>query len=325
MNNPDKKFILFQFLIRSVHSYTSPLFNWTRSWLYWRTLFVILHTDNFWAQSLTTSWILFFVDNPDQKFLLFRNLLGRVHSYSSTHFIWPSSWPGWRTLFVKLHTDTFFSAKFDNDMGELFVDNPDHFFLSQILLGSIRSYSGPRFIWKVLTRLKNTFCESAYRHFLSAKFDNDMNTFFRKQARSKNPSISEPTRTSTLLLYPSFHLTKFLTRLKNTFRETAYRHFFERKIWQRHEWVFRWQHRYLFFFQILLGSISSYSGPRFIWTSPWLDWWNTFCETAYRHFFERKVWQRHGWTFRWQPRSFFFLSQILLGSIRSYSGPRFIW
>ena len=142
---------------------------------------MILHTDKFWAHSLTTSWILFFVDNPDRKFLLFRNLLGRVHSYSSPHFTWPSSWPDWRTLFVKLHTDTFLSAKFENDMSEFFVVNTDNFF-----------------------------------------------------------SFSDSTGKHTLLFWPSFHLTKFMTRLKNTFRETAYRHFFERKIWQRHEYLFSW-------------------------------------------------------------------------------------
>ena len=201
MNNPDQKFILFQFLIRSVHSYTSPLFNWTSSWLYWRTLFVILHTDNFWAHSLTTSWILFFVDNPDRKFLLFRNLLGRVHSYSSPHFTWPSSWPDWRTLFVKLHTDTFLSAKFENDMSEFFVVNTDNFFfLFQILLGSIRSYSGPRFIWpSSWPDWKTHFVKLHTDTFLSAKFDNDMSICFREQPRSKIHSVSVSNKKRTLL------------------------------------------------------------------------------------------------------------------------------
>ena len=96
VNSPDEKFLLFQYLVGSVHTYTSPHFIWTSPWLDWKTLFVILHTDNFRAQSLTTTWIPSFVDNPDQKYLLFQNLLGWLHSYSSHHFIWTSSWLEWK-------------------------------------------------------------------------------------------------------------------------------------------------------------------------------------------------------------------------------------
>ena len=120
------------------------------------------------------------------------------------------------------------------------------------------------------------------------------NTFFRSQPDQEFIFFSEPTRMSTLLLHPSFHLNKFLPISKNTFRETAYRQFFQRKIWQHDEWIFRrWPRSFFFLFQSLLGSIHSYSSPHFFWTIPWLDWWNNFCETAYRHIFERKFWQRH--------------------------------
>ena len=99
----------------------------------------------------------FFVDKPKQELLLFRNLLGRVHSYSSPHFIWPSSWPDWRTLFVKLHTDTFFSAKFDNDMGELFVDNPDHFFSFSDSTGKHTLLFWPSFHLKSFDKIEKHF------------------------------------------------------------------------------------------------------------------------------------------------------------------------
>ena len=58
-----------------------------------------------------------FVDNQDQKLFVFQNLLGCIHSYSSPHSIWPSPWPDWKTLFVKLHSEAFIGAKFDNYMG----------------------------------------------------------------------------------------------------------------------------------------------------------------------------------------------------------------
>ena len=114
----------------------------------------------------------FFVDNPDQKFLLFKNQIGLVHSYSSPHFIWTSSWLGW----------------------------------------------------------KNTFRDTAYRHFFERKVCQRHECSFREQPRWKLPSISVPTRRLTLLHYPSFHLNKSLTRLKNAFRDTAYRQFLSAKI-----------------------------------------------------------------------------------------------
>ena len=135
---------------------------------------------SFERKNLTMTWVLFNLDNPDQIFVLLQNLLWCIHSFSCPHSIWTSPWLDWKTLFVKLHTDTLLNAKFDNDMSTFFVDNPD-------------------------------------QKFLLFQF-------------------SELTRMHTLLLLPSFHLNKSLTRLKNTFRETAYRHSFERKTWQWHEY-----------------------------------------------------------------------------------------
>ena len=103
-------------------------------WLDWKTLFAKLHTDTLLIAKLDNDMSTFFVDNPDKNFLLFQRLLGCIHSYSSPHFIFTSHWPDWKTLFVKLHTDTLLSAKLDNDMSTFFVDKPDQYF---------RSVSGP--------------------------------------------------------------------------------------------------------------------------------------------------------------------------------------
>ena len=104
-----------------VHSYSSAQFIWTNSWLDWRTLFVKLHPDTFLCAKFENDTSEFFVDIPDKKFFLFQSLLRSLHSYTSPHFIWTSPWLDWWTLFVKLHTDTFLSARFDNDRSNFFV------------------------------------------------------------------------------------------------------------------------------------------------------------------------------------------------------------
>ena len=88
-------------------------------------LFVKLHTEAFKNAKFDNDLDVFYVDNPDQQFFLFWNPLGCIQFYSSLHFTWASSWLDWKTLFVKQHTDTYMSAKFDNEMSTLFVDNPD--------------------------------------------------------------------------------------------------------------------------------------------------------------------------------------------------------
>ena len=113
-----------------------------------KTVFVNLHSDNFLSAKLDNDMCTFFVDNPDQKFFLIQNLLEFLHSPSSPHSLWTCSWLDWQTLFVKLHTDTFLSAKLDNDMSTFYVDNPNpKFLLFQKLLGCKSSYSSPHFIW----------------------------------------------------------------------------------------------------------------------------------------------------------------------------------
>ena len=147
-----------------------------------------LNTDTFIGAKFDNDTSTFFVGNPEQFFFLFQNLIGRINSYSSNHFIWTSPWLDWKTFFLKLLTDTFEGKN-----------------------------------WQRLEY------------------------FFHRQPRSKTLSISEPTRMHTLLLKPSFHLNKSMTRLKNTFRETEYRHFYRRTIWQRHEYFLRRQPRANFF------------------------------------------------------------------------------
>ena len=124
VDNPDQKFLPFQYLLGCIHSYSSPHFIWTSPRLHWKTHFVNLHTETLLSAKFDNDMSTFFVDNPDQKFLPFQHLLGCIHSYSSPHYIWTIPWLDWKTLFMKLHTDTLLIAKFDNDMITFFRRQP---------------------------------------------------------------------------------------------------------------------------------------------------------------------------------------------------------
>ena len=179
VDNPDQKLLLLQNLLGCLHSYSSPLFIWASSRLHWKTLFVKLHTDTLLSTKFDNDMSTFFADNRDQKFLLFQHLLGCRHSLSLPHSIWTSPWLDWKLLFVKLHTDTLLSAKFDNDTSTFLVDNPDQkLLLLQNLLGCLHSYSSPLFIW-ASSRLhwKTLFVKLHTDTLLSTKFDNDTSTF----------------------------------------------------------------------------------------------------------------------------------------------------
>ena len=84
-----------------------------------------MHTEKFMGAKFDNDMSTFSVDNTNEKLLVFQNQLGCMHSYSSPHSNWKILWLDWKTLFVKLHTDTFLSAKFDNDMSTFFEDTPD--------------------------------------------------------------------------------------------------------------------------------------------------------------------------------------------------------
>ena len=148
VDNPDKKINLFQNVPGWIYSYVSPHSFWTSSWLEWITLFVKLHTEIFMSEKFDNEMRTFLVSNSDQNFLLVQNALDCIHSYSSSDFTWKNFWLDWKTLFVKLHTETFMSAKLDNDMSTSFIDHPDQkIFLFQKLRSCIHPYSSPLSIW----------------------------------------------------------------------------------------------------------------------------------------------------------------------------------
>ena len=132
---------------------------------------------------------------------------------------------------------------------------------------------------KFLTRLKNTFRETAHRDFSTREIWQPHEYFFRWQPRLKTLSFSEPTRMHTLQLYSSFDLNKSLTRLKNTFSWNCIATLFlSAKVDDYDMKTFFRRHPRcnIFLFQNLLGRIHWYFSPPFFWTSSWLDWKTLF-------------------------------------------------
>ena len=127
-----------------------------------------------------------------------------------------------KVTFHEIAQAYFLSPKFDNSLSTFFRSPPRSKITS--LLGPTRIttllHRPSIHLNKSFTTLKVTFHEIAQANFLSPKFDNVLNTFFRRPPRSKITSLLEPTRIMTLLHRPSIHLNKPFTTLKVTFHET---------------------------------------------------------------------------------------------------------
>ena len=90
---------------------------------------------------------------------------------------------------------------------------------------------------KSLTRLKSNLCWNTIASF-EREIWQRIEYFFRLHPRSKFLSLSDCTRTVTLLPRPSIDLNKSLTRLKSNLCWNTIASF-EREIWQRIEYFFR--------------------------------------------------------------------------------------
>ena len=325
-DNPDQQFLLLQHLLGCIHSYSSPHSSWTSPRIDWKTRFVKLHPETIIGAKFD-DMSTFFVDNPDQYFFLFQKLLGCIYSYSSLHYIWTSPWLDWKTLFVKLHTDTLLSAKFDN-MGTFFVHNPDQYFLLfQHLLGCIHSYSSPHSIWTSASLDRKTlFVKLHTDAVLSAKFDNDISTFFVDNTDQKMflfqhllgciHSYSSPHSiwTSPWLGWKTLFVKLHTDTLLSAKFYNDMSAFFVDNPDQKFLW-----------FQHLLGCIHSYSSPHSIWTRPWLGWKTLFVKLHTDTLLSAKFDNDISPFFKDNPDQKCFLFKKLLGCIYSYSSPHFTW
>ena len=90
----------------------------------------------------------YFSEQLDQQLTLYQKLIGLWHSYVEPQIIWTSPWLHWKGLFMKVHTNIFFSSKFDNVLSTYFSDQLDHqLTLYQKLIGLWHSYVEPQIIW----------------------------------------------------------------------------------------------------------------------------------------------------------------------------------
>ena len=92
---------------------------------------------------------------------------------------------------------------------------------------------------KSLTRFKSDLCWNTIYLFFEREIWQRIESFFRIPPRSKILYPSDCTRTVTLLLRPSIHLNKSLTRFKSDLCWNTIWLVFEREIWQRIEYFFR--------------------------------------------------------------------------------------
>ena len=128
---------------------------------------------------------------------------------------------------------------------------------------------------KTLTRLKiwKWLFMKLHKSIFELEIWQRVRYFFRRWPISNIISVSEPTRTMTLLLRTSTHLNKSLTRLKMTFHETAQEYFLSSKLDNVLGTFFVDDlYQILSLFQNLLGLWHSYLGTQPSWTSPWQEW-----------------------------------------------------
>ena len=328
VGNPHQHFFSISESTEKHALFFSPHFIWTSRWLDWKTPFVMLPTDNFLRAKFDNDVKTFSVDNPDQKFVLFQNMLGCAHSYSSPLFIWTSSWLDWRILFVNLHTDTFLSAKFDNNISNFLLDNPEEkFFLFQCLFWSVHSYSSPRFIWKSSWVDWRTFFVKLHADTsLSAKFDNDISTFFVDKPDKKFLLFQNLLGCVHCYSSPHFFWTISWLDWRTRFVELHTDTFLSAKFGNDMSTFFVDKPDKKFLpFKNLLGCQNSYSSPHSIWTSPGLDWRTHFVKLHTDTFLSAKFDNDMSTFFVDKPEKKFLLFKNLLGCIHSHSSPHFIW
>ena len=142
--------------------------------------------------------------------------LGQWYSSLDPHFNWIGPWLGWKAIYVETLYSEFLSAKFYNVSSTFFVYILDQKKIpSHKVLGQWHSSLDPRFIWRSpCLGWKAIYVETLYSEFLSAIFDNVSSNFFVHTLDQKKNSLSESTRTVTLIPRASIHLNKSSTRLQ---------------------------------------------------------------------------------------------------------------
>ena len=202
---------------RTVTLLLDPQFIWISPWLLWKAISVETLYSEFLSAKFDSVSSTFFLYTLDQKFFPSQTVLGQWRTSPDPQFIWLSRWLVWKAIYVETVYSKFLRAKFDNVSSTFFVYHlGQKLFSSQTVLGQWHSSLDPQFIWiNPWLGWEAIYVKTLYNEFLSAKFDSVSSTFFRIHPRSKILSLSDCSRTVTLLLRPSNHLNKSLTGLKS--------------------------------------------------------------------------------------------------------------
>ena len=199
-----------------------------------------------------------------------------------------------KITFHETEQEYFLSSKFENVLSTFFVDDLyQKLSLFQNLRGLWHYYLGPQPIWTSLWQeWKSLFMnlQNCTRVFFEIEIWQRVKYFFRRWPISNIISVSEFTRIMTLLLWTSTNLNNSLTRLKNTFHETAQEYFLSSKFDNVLSAFFVDDlYQKLSLFQNLLGLWHYYLGPQPIWTSPWQDWKSLFMKLHKSIFWARNL------------------------------------
>ena len=143
-----QKFFPPQTVLGQWHSSLDPQFFWIGPWLAWKAIYVETLYRAFLSAKFDNVSSTFFVYHLGQKFFPPQTVLGQWHSFLDPQFIWISSWPGWKAIYVGTLYSAFLSAKFDNVSSTFFVYHlGQKFFPPKTVLGQWHSSLDPRFIW----------------------------------------------------------------------------------------------------------------------------------------------------------------------------------
>ena len=169
---------------------------------------------------------------------------------------------------------------------------------------------------KSLTRLKSNLCWNTIASF-EREIWQRIEYFFRIHPRSKFFSLSDFTRTVTLLPRPSLHLNKSVTRLKSNLRWNNYISSFWARNLTTYRVLFRIHPRSNFLPLRLYSDSEQWHSsldPQFIWISAWLGRKAIYVETLYIEFLSAKFDNVSCTFFVYTLDQKIFLYQTVLGS-----------
>ena len=212
----DQEFFPSPTVLQQWHSSLDPQFIWIGPWLGWKEIYVETFYSEFLSAKSDNVSSNFFVYTLDQKFFPSQTVLGQWHSSLDPQFIWKRHWLGWIAIYVETLYSAFLRAKFDNVSIFLCIPSRSKIIFLSDWTRAVTLLPRPSIhLNRSLARLKSKLCWNTIQRVSEREIWQRIEYFFRIHPRSRILSLSDCTPAMTLLLRPSIHLKKTLTRLKS--------------------------------------------------------------------------------------------------------------